>query len=359
MSNVSAMAARRTRRNAHDDERYAKLLSLLAGAGVDDTPLGVYLVEEWLPRHQLDVEPTTFRAAEDAVYNFIVPQLGQIPVYELSRDHLRAFHQVLLRTEMRKGRGLLSKTTVIRIHATLSSALQRLVEAGRIPANPAWGSRPRVKKSERYEPVIWSPEHLCRFLEFVADDDLHALWSLLALGGVRRGEALGVQWGDLATRFTHVTVKRSVCEMKGGTYVTAPKASQARRVDLVGETIRALRSYRRRQLRRARSRGGELRPSDFIFTRPSGEELSPNGVTRRFGQLAAKAGLPRLRLHDLRHTHASHLLEAGGNLKAVQERLGHSDPAFTIRSYVHAAPTIQREAVKSLEALYRSVGAEG
>lgn len=82
-------------------------------------------------------------------------------------------------------------------------------------------------------------------------------------------------------------------------------------------------------------------------------------MTRRFGQLAVKAGLPRIRLHDLRHTHASHLLEAGGNLKAVQERLGHSDPAFTIRSYVHVAPTIQREAVKSLEALYRSVGSGG
>ena len=78
-------------------------------------------------------------------------------------------------------------------------------------------------------------------------------------------------------------------------------------------------------------------------------------MTKRFVKLGKDADLARIRLHDLRHTHASHLLEAGGNYKAVQERLGHADPVFTIDTYVHLMPTIQAEGVKSLTKFYKDL----
>lgn len=99
--------------------------------------------------------------------------------------------------------------------------------------------------------------------------------------------------------------------------------------------------------------------SSYIFQRPDGGLLSPGSVTQGFLSLSKEAGLPRIRLHDLRHTHATHMLEAGANFKAVQERLGHSDPIVTINSYTHVMPTIQAEALRSLRSFYeKTVPAE-
>lgn len=326
------------------------------GPAYDSTLLKDYLLNEWLPALRVDVEPTTFRGCNDHVRTLINPHLGSIPVSDISQRMLREFYQELLRTPCRRGTGLLSKNSVIRVHATLSWALQSLVEAGRLPANPAWGARPRLKKSERYEPRIWPPDVLCRFLEYCSDDELFTLWNILALTGMRRGEVLGLQWGDFSTRYTHVSVKRALCQAGGSRYVSAPKGAQGRNIDLLRSTAASLRLHRRRMMRRRRdTRRARLQPSDFVFVRRSGDHLSPTGVSKKFNQLVKRGGFPRIRLHDLRHTHASHLLEAGANLKAVQERLGHADPVFTIDTYVHLMPTVQAEAIKSLDKFYRDL----
>ena len=343
----------RKRANAYDDERYARMLAVMTDLRLDHTPLADYLINEFLPAYELEVEPTTYRSAVDTVHTFINPHLGAIPVSELSRTHLRGFHWELLHTPVRRGSGFLKKKTVMRIHAILSAGLQRLVDTGRLPANPAYGARPRLKKSEVYEPVIWTPGQLRHFLESAAEDELYPLWNLIAFTGMRRGEALALQGGDLSVRYTHVAVKRALGQVRSTRYLSAPKGTQARRIDLLPDTIRALRAYRRKQMRWVRHRDGSLGARDFIFTFRSGKPLSLGTATKRFMDLVAGIDLPRIRLHDLRHTHASHLLEAGASVKAVQERLGHHDAAFTMESYVHSAPTIQRDAIKSLQAYYR------
>lgn len=332
------------------DQSSNNVLTLLKGGSQDDTSLRDYLLKEWLPALRVDVEPSTFKGCEE-------PSSSPISATCLSRalnhEMLRGLHQQLLRTPLRRGTGLLSKATVVRIHATLCWALENAVESGRIVFNPAWGTGPRMTKSEKYEPRIWSPVELSRFLDYVADDDLFALWNLLALTGTRRGEALGLQFGDLAAKYTHLRVKRAWCSAGSEHYVSAPKGTHARQIDLLPSTRAALRRHRAAQIRfRRRNKLPPVRSSDFIFIRETGDPLRPSAVTRRFRRLVRDAGLPDIRLHDLRHTHASHLLEAGANLKAVQERLGHSDPDTTLKIYMHLLPTIQAEAIKTLTRFY-------
>lgn len=328
---------------------------------VDETPLGRYLTEEWLPLVRTEVEPSTYLGLEQHVRVYITPSvLSERPVSSIDRDMLRSFYRELLRTPMTRRSGLLSKSSVIAIHATLSWAFQTLLESRRIPANPAWGIRPRIKKSERYEPRIWTPEQLFVFLAYVETDEFTALWSVLALTGMRRSEALGLQWSDFSSDWKYVGVRRAYCQAGSSTYVTVPKAAAGRRINLLPETAAALRSYRRKQQRRRKVAGNVgLRPQDYVFTRSNGAMLMPTWTTRRFGLLLSEAKLPKIRLHDLRHTHASHLLEAGAHLKAVQERLGHADPIFTIDTYVHMMPTIQAEAVKSLRRFYIAAAGAG
>jgi integrase len=323
------------------------------------TPLGKYLSEEWLPAVRSEIEPSTYVGLQYHIRAYINPRLGNVPICDIDREMLRAFYRELLRTPMSRKSGLLSKGSVINIHATLSWAFQTLLESRRISSNPAWGIRPRVKKSERYEPKIWTPAQLFLFLDAVKTDELFPLWSLLALTGMRRSEALGLQWGDFSADWKYVGVRRALCEAGSSAYITVPKAASGRRINLLQVTAIALRHYRRQQQRRRRSHKlKSIRPQDFLFKHLNGKLFRPNWTTKRFYDLVKKSDLPKIRLHDLRHTHASHLLEAGANLKAVQERLGHADPVFTIDTYVHLMPTIQAEAIKSLRTFYSSVVGE-
>lgn len=331
-------------------EPLARLTAVINGQGFDEVPLGEYLTREWLPAVNLEVEASTFQNLRHHVNTYIIPNLGHVPVCDINRDTLRRLYQTLLHTPRGRGGGMLSKTTCISIHATLCWALQRLSESGRIIANPAWGVRPRLKKSEIFEPQIWSPSELAYFLGFIKSDPLHALWNVLALTGMRRGEALALKWGDLSGDYKHLSVNRSMTKVSGQIYISAPKSRQKRGIDLLPETSAALRRHKR-ETNRARSKN--VARSAYMFMRADGSLLDPAGVTARFLRLSKQAELPRIRLHDLRHTHATHMLEAGANFKAVQERLGHSDPIVTIHSYVHVMPTIQAEAIKSLKSFYK------
>ena len=337
--------------------RPQKVVPLHVAADDELTPFGDYLLDEWLPALKVDVEPTTYSTCSNHILNYVIPALGDVPVSAITHRMLKEFYQQLLQTTwVRSETRLLSKGTVTRIHGAVSWSLQSLVEAGRLPANPAWGARPRVKKSERYEPVVWTPEELCGFLDYAQTDELAALWNVLALTGMRRGEALGLRWSDFSRTYTHVSVKRALVNVDRSTYISAPKGTQGRRLDLMKPTAAALRKHRSTVMRHRRRAGlSPLQPSDFVFTRASGDHLSPSTTSQQFVRLAQRGGFTRIRLHDLRHTHASHLLEAGANLKAVQERLGHADPMFTIDTYVHLLPTIQADAIKTLAEFYGDI----
>ena len=321
----------------------------------EETPLGDYLTKEWLPAIRTEIEPTTYAYLETTTRLYINPLLGDLPVSAIHRDMLRSFYGELLRTPSRNG-GFLSKLTVIQVHSTLSWAFQTLVESRRLPSNPAWGVRPRLAKSERRQPTIWSPSQLLHFLEFVKGDRYYELWNLLALTGMRRGEVMGLQWGDFSQDMKFVAIRRAWCQVGSSAYMTAPKGASARRINLLPHTTTTLRRFhRKQQTLRTKSGSKALKAQDHLFTRPDGDLLIPGMLTKRFIKLSKDADLVRIRLHDLRHTHASHLLEAGANYKAVQERLGHADPVFTIDTYVHLMPTIQAEGVKSLAKFYGEI----
>jgi integrase len=201
---------------------------------------------------------------------------------------------------------------------------------------------------------VWTPSELLKFLDESKEHDLGALWNFVALTGVRRGEAMGLQWGDFDRDLKKVAIRRAVTKVGAKRYITRPKSAQARRIDLLPDTTAALKRFKRQRNRERKNLElRPLQPGDFAFTKDDGTAFDPGRITFMFLRLSEDAGLRRIRLHDLRHTHATHLLEAGANLKAVQERLGHNDPTFTIDTYIHLLPTIQAEAIKSLKNFYK------
>jgi integrase len=132
-----------------------------------------------------------------------------------------------------------------------------------------------------------------------------------------------------------------------------PKTQRSRRtVDLDAGTVAVLKAHRKTQLEeRARTGLGRPRADGLVFTDEQGDPLHPNAVTRMFRKLVGEAQLPTIRLHDLRHTHATLSLQAGVHVKVVSERLGHSSVTITLGTYSHAIPGLQRDAAERVAAL--------
>ena len=214
---------------------------------VTSMSLGRYLLEEWLPRVELSVEPVTASGYKAHVEHHINPYLGHIRVGKLDRRMIQDLYATLLHEKSAKTDRLLSKSTVIRVHGVLHCALEDLVFSGRLPSNPARGARPRRMKSEQREHRIWTQPQLTEFLEAARSDRLFALWRVLAMTGMRRGEAVALQCSDLRLKQKHLAVRRALVISDRQLYVTRTKSGLERVIDLDAETIRILRSHLRRE----------------------------------------------------------------------------------------------------------------
>jgi integrase len=170
---------------------------------------------------------------------------------------------------------------------------------------------------------------------------------LLAMTGIRRSELVGLRWTDVDFAGRRLMIRQAVTAVRGAEVVDAPKSRRSRRnVDLDDITLAMLDRYRTEQRADLLALGIRLGPEDRIFRAPSGSPVRPDTVGQAFRRLAERSGLPVIRLHDLRHTHASHLLAAGVNVKIVSERLGHASTSFTMDTYGHVLPGQQAEAAR-------------
>lgn len=239
------------------------------------------------------------------------------------------------------------------VHTILHRALGDAVDAGLLVSNPVDKAKPpTVKQAAAPEMKVWDAEQLRAFLS--QDDDLRPAWLLLVMTGMRRGEALALRWGDVDWSAGTVAVRRSVGLVRthGAGYrlhVGPPKNGKARVVDLDPNTLAALRAYRttRAQL------GLQLANDDaLVLGTYEGELRHPEHFSREWiRRMALHEDLPSIRLHDLRHTHATLLLKAGVPVKVVSERLGHASAQITLTVYAHVMPGMQREAADKFGAL--------
>ncbi|HEX9766939.1 MAG TPA: site-specific integrase, partial [Nitriliruptorales bacterium] len=247
----------------------------------------------------------------------------------------------------------LSPTTVANVHNLLHKALADAVKRGRAKRNPA----DAVSAPTRSKPAArwWSVEELRAFLLSVRDDELYAAWLLFATTGARLGEVAGLTWDDLDLETGWMRVDWTlghVDDDKRLTWKPRPKSKAGeRRMTLDPTTVAALRDHRRRQVE-TRLRVGPafadgytdwqgLTRTALVWTYGDGRPVAPRSFYERFLKLAAAAGLPRIRLHDVRHSYASAALasaEGWHQVKVLSQRLGHANVAITLDTYSHVLP---------------------
>lgn len=310
---------------------------------------GVFLTSSWLPGKRLVLAASTYSGYRRYVDRHIVPALGRIGLRRLRPHHLEALYDGLLHP--RDGRAALAPKTVYEIHLIIRGALGDAVRRGLITRNVALvANAPRLRSIPRIEPSSWTADELRAFLRAAAGHRFFAALWVAAFTGMRRGELLGLRWEDFDEGAGTLSVNRGLVAIDYELHETRGKTPNARRrIDLDPTTVGVLTAWRGWQ--QAEHRAAGIETAGWMFTDGRGEPIHPHAISQTFERIARRAGVPVIRLHDLRHTHATLLIVAGVTVKVVSERLGHATSGYTIETYQHLLPGMQAQAARVFEQL--------
>lgn len=242
----------------------------------------------------------------------------------------------------------LNPRAVAHAHDALHRALADAIP-GLLASNPATGAA-RGRSAPRTERSVWTEDEYRAFLAVAQGEWLWPLWRTIAQTGLRRGEALGLDWSDVDLDRGTLTIRRQFTVIGGRCTIKDVKTPRARRtVDLDPETVLVLREWRKRQ---PRTLNPDAASKHAVFTYPDGARVGPTrSLNDHFHRIIATAGLRRLTIHDLRHTHATLLLQRGVPIHVVSRRLGHASEAITLTTYAHVLPDQARMAAEAASAI--------
>jgi integrase len=309
------------------------LENLRTGSYVEPAKLTVaqFLRDEWLPAMRGSLRPSTFDSYGMIVRTRIAPEVGSVALQRLTPSTLNAMYANLSER--------LSPRSVRYTHAVMRHALADAVKWDRLVRNVADSAEPPSAKAAKPRKMpTWSKDQLRTFLDHVREDRLFAAWRVLATTGMRRGELMALRWPDLDLDAGRVAIPDS-------------KTGTGRSVVLDSETVAALRAHRKAQAREKLALGPAYEDHGLVFCREDGVPIWAQSISRMFKRHASEAGLPSIRLHDVRHTAATLALQAGIHPKVVSERLGHATIAVTLDTYSHVVPGLQEDAAATLAAL--------
>lgn len=325
---------------------------LLEGSWRPDQPLNVrsLLQDHWLPAQRArELRPSTLEGYAVAIDHWIIPHLGGLPVASLTPAAAVEFMAALRSEKSANGRNGLSARTVQLATGVLKSACAWAVQAEILGRNPIAG----VRRPRAAAPVmkVWTNDEARRFLEATREDRLAFAWAILLARGVRRGELCGLKWSavDLDAGTLRIETTRTVVE--GKPTASRPKtAAGLRSIPIDARLVALLRAHRRRQAAEKLAAGPAYEDSGFLLADELGRPYHPESISGWFDTKVAEVGLPRIRLHDTRHTAATLMLAAGTPVKVVSEMLGHSSPTVTLGIYAHVLPGMAEEAGARLSA---------
>ena len=245
-----------------------------------------------------------------------------------------------------RGKGL-AESTIRSAYTILRAVLDTAVRDGALARNPAAAvKRPKVTAKEA---AYLTPEQVRTLLEAAKTSRYAPLFSLLVNTGLRRGEALALQWSNVDNEDSLLRVRGTLARVDGDLIVTSTKTAKSKRSIPVSEaTARLLRDIRKQQLKDRLKAGSVWHQTPYVFTTADGQPCDPRNALRALKSAAAKAGMTGVGLHTLRHSAATVMLTNGVPLKVVSEILGHASIVITADTYGHVSPDVSRDALATL-----------
>jgi integrase len=337
-----------TKRQA--EKRLGELLTQIeTGLNVEasHTAFGQFL-NEWLERYvSKRVRGSTMDGYRQRAKH-IVDGIGDVSIVDLRPDHLIEYYDSKLSN--------LSASTITKHHHLIVDCLSDAVKWNLVTRNVGIAVEPPRAPKREMKALSVGETH--QFLDNCTTEPWRTIFHTLIWTGIRRSELLGLQWNDLDLDMALMTIRRSLVRLQNGTYVTEePKTSSGTRtLDLAPSTCLMLKEHRANHEQAIDLLGIPFSEANLVFGHPDGTPRTPSTVTQQFRRIASRAGLPGVRLHDLRHTHASLMLQQGTDIKTISTRLGHSSVAFTMDTYAHLLPGMQKAAMEKFEEAFAVTG---
>lgn len=314
--------------------------------GLDVVKAGQYTVGQWMELWfenfaKIKVRPASHQTYKGYIENHIKPNIGAIPLNKLTALDLQKFYKKLLtdgrvdRIEAKNQAKGLSAKTVRNINQVISSAMDLAIEQKLIAANPT--NACALPKVEHKEMKTLTAEQLASFLREAKETGVYEMYYIELATGLRRGELLGLKWEDIDWAQGIIRVRRQVARINGK-IVEAPLKTRNsyRTVSISADAIEVLKAQR-------------TKTNDaYVFPSPTGGPISPDSVLHMLHRVLERAGLPKVRFHDLRHTFATLALQNGVDIKTVSGMLGHYSAGFTLDTYAHVTTAAQKEAANTM-----------
>lgn len=307
---------------------------------------GKYTLGQWMEVWFENVAQVKVRPSSHATYrgyldNHIRPNIGDIPLHKLTTLDLQGFYRKMLdggrvdRIESQKQPKGLSPKTVRNLHQVIFSALKLAVQQKLIPSNPAEGcSLPRLEHREMQTLTAYQ---LDAFFREAKASGVFELYYLELATGLRRGELLGLHWEDIDLEQKLISIRRQVVRINGVVTEAPLKTKNSYRTLAIGEDVAEILWQQKEKV------GGT-----YVFPSPTGGPISPDSVLHMLHRVLNRAGLPKVRFHDLRHTFATLALQNGVDIKTVSGILGHYSAGFTLDTYAHVTTAAQKNAAAQM-----------
>jgi integrase len=336
-----------TKRKAQDE--CARLITeLKSGNALEPSKTTVaQFLGRWLDHIKTQVTPKSHERYCGIVNQNLIPVLGAVRLPKLKPAQISTVYSNALASGRRDGTGGLSPRTVGHMHRVLKQALGQAVKWGELTRNPADAVDPPQ--------VEWKPMQTYDFpqtaelIEAVRGTPLLVPTLLAVLCGLRRGEICALRWRNVDLIAGQISVVESLEQTKAGLRIKSPKSGKGRTVALSATVVDELRAHRVRRAQELLRLGVGLSDDDRVIGHADGSIVSPIYISQLWARTVRNAKLKRIRFHDLRHTHATHLLSGNVHPKVASERLGHSKVGITLDLYSHVIPGMQEDAAAMID----------
>jgi integrase len=298
--------------------------------------------KQWLDLRRADLKVRAYEHYEHTLMAHVVPIIGALSVQRVQLVTIDALYATL------RQRGH-SEHAIHHCHQRLRQIFDYAVKRRIVAVNPMYAVDAPTMRPQ--QPTVLTASQIKRFLTFAAKDGYDPLWLLIVQTGMRRGEALGVRWQDIDLDKGKLRVRQSVESLRGNPHIQTPKSAAAlRTITLFPESVAALKAHRDAQMFRRKAAGEAWQDNDLVFCTGEGKPVAPTHALRALRRIRAAANkaveddadlLPAFDIHDLRHTHATHLLADGWPVPTVSRRLGHADAGITMTIYAHALSDVR------------------
>ena len=328
----------------------------LISGGSDLVPSKTTMAEfldRWLEHVKSQISLRSHERYCEIARKNIVPLIGGTRLDKLTDQTISGAYATALASGRRNGKGGLSRRTVHHMHRVLKQALGQAVIWKLLTQNPA--SLVKPPKPDTKTMQTYDLPQTAALIDAMRPTRMFVPMILAVTCGLRRGEIAALRWRNVDFTTGNLAIVESAEQTASGIRYKKPKSGKARNVHLSATAIDELKAWRIRQAQELLKLGTPPDGDTFIITKADGCPIQPRSITHEWVRLIAGLRLPRIRFHDLRHTHATHLLSSGIHPKIASERLGHSKVGITLDLYSHVMPGMQEDAVAKVDAALRAV----